>query len=160
MLLQQLDHGEGNPRRHERAALFERVVPILNRVDDRGVRARPPDPAFFESFRERRFAEATGRLRRMLLGRHVGALERFANRNVRQHNFLIRKLSIRRVATFDIRPQIAGEIDRFAAYLKHAPFAFDGKRGASTARISHLAGHGALPDHIEDLELVGVQLVA
>src|SRR5690606_38764319 len=74
-----------------------------------------------------------------------------------QDTFLIREVGARIVRAFDVRPQVAGEVDRFAAYLERASSSFDGDRDASAAGIFHLAGDGSLPDHVENFRLVRVE---
>ena len=67
---------------------------------------------------------------------------------------------MRIVAALDIGSQITGKIDRLAAHLKHRAVAFDRDRGAPALGVGHLAGDGALPNHVEQAKLILVQLIA
>ena len=157
MIFEQFDDGERHPSRDECTTFFEGVVAILNRVDDRGVRAGATDAAFFERFGEGGFAVSTRRLRVVLFRIHADAFQHFADHDAGEHGFLIGEFGIRRVAAFDVRSQVAGEVDRFAADLERAAFAFDRDHDAAAAGVGHLAGDRALPDHVEDFEFICVQ---
>ena len=87
-------------------------------------------------------------------------LSGFANRHGRQGLFLIGEFRFGVVAAFDVRPQIAGEVDRLAGDLEHAAAAFDLDRDAAGRAVGHLAGDRALPNQFEQLELVGAELAA
>ena len=58
MLLQQPDHGERHPRRHQRAALLVHVAAVLDGLDDRRVRRRPADAQILERLDQRRLGVA------------------------------------------------------------------------------------------------------
>jgi hypothetical protein len=73
---------------------------------------------------------------------------------------LIGELGLGHVAAFDVGAEITGEVDRLAANLEYAAFAFDRNRDPSAAGVGHLAGDRALPNHVEQFELVGIELVA
>ena len=81
----------------------------------------------------------------------------FAHFQIRQRSFLVSKFHRGIVRAFDVRPQVAGEIDRFAAHLEYATFAFDRNDNPSTACVGHLAGDGAFPNQIEEPELIIIQ---
>ena len=158
MLFQQLHDGERDPGRHQRAALLEHVVAGLNRVDDRGVRAGPADAALFERLGERRFAEsarAAAWCAPWRSSRRTRALRR-RRRSAASISWSASSAS-GVVAAFDVGPQVAGEVDRLAAHLEDAAFAFDRDRDPPAAGVGHLAGDRPLPDHVEQLEFVGAR---
>ena len=94
-----------------------------------------------------------------LFGGQLAAVERLADLHRRQHRLLIGQLGLGIVGAFDVGPQIAGEIDRLAADLKHAPSPSIVIVIRAAAGIGHLAGDRPLPDQVEQPEFVGVQLV-
>src|SRR5207249_8350779 len=53
VLLEQVDDGEGEERRHERGALLEDIATVEDRADDRGVRRRAADAELLERAYER-----------------------------------------------------------------------------------------------------------
>ena len=61
------------------------------------------------------------------------------------------------VRSFDVRPQIAGKLDRLADGLEHRPVDLDGDRDAVSAGVAHLAGDRPFPNQVVELELVGAE---
>ena len=81
MRFEQLRDGEGRPGGHQHVAALEleHVLAGEDRVDDRGVGARPADAHFFQRPGERGFAVAIGRLRGVALRLQRRARERLAH---------------------------------------------------------------------------------
>ena len=159
MRFEQLRHRERDPGGRQRVAFLEDVFAGQDRIDDRRVRARPADAHLFQRPGQRGFAEAGRRLRGVALGFEVSWRQRVVYVHARQHDVLVGQFGLRIVAAFDIGPQVAGEVDRLAAGLKHGAFrpwapGFDGDRHAAAAGVGHLAGDRALPDHVVEAELV------
>ena len=118
MGLEQLGHGKGDPGRHQRVAPFEDVLAGDDRVDDRGVGARPADPHLFERAGQGRFAVAWAAgsvlLRRQRRGRST------LRPRPPAAPFRGRPAPPGIVRTLDVGPQVAGELDRRAAGLELA----------------------------------------
>ncbi len=160
MRLQQTDDGERRPSGNKSGPLFEDILPRQNRVDNRGVRARPPDPLPFQFLRQSRFAEAGRGLGGVPLGEQIPNRNGVANFYRRQNSLLIAELRVGIVGAFHIGPQIARELNRFARYLKLRAATLDLQSNRMAAGIHHLAGDRPFPNQIEQPKLVVVQLVA
>ena len=93
----------------------------------------------------------------MLFGFERFAGEDFPDFEIGQCLFLVGEFGVGVVGTFDIRSQVAGEVDGLAADLEDAAFAFDGDDDSSSARIGHLAGDGTLPDQVKQAEFVVIE---
>ena len=116
MGFEQLRHGERDPSRNQRPAFLEDVFARQDRVDDRGVRARPADAQFFQRPGERGFAEAARRLRGVVSSapaRWQASVSPTVT--LGSSTFVFGQSGFRVVAPFDIGPQVAGKIDRLAA---------------------------------------------
>ncbi len=78
VLLQQPDHRERQPGRHQRGALLVDVAAVEDRADDRGVRRRSADLALLELLDQRRLGVAGRRLGLVAGGAERGGGERVA----------------------------------------------------------------------------------
>ena len=156
--LQKPHDRDRHPRRHQRVPLLEHVLALLDRLQDRGVRAGPADAELLEGLDERRLGVARRGLGRVALHLEGETLERLTLADRRQERLLIRQLGVGIVASFDVRAQIPGEVDRLPAHLERRPAALDRDRHAPAARVRHLARHRALPDQLEEAELLRREL--
>ena len=150
MPLEQPDHRDRDPCRYERVALLEYVIALLDRLEDRCVGARPPDPALLERLHERGFRVARRRLGRVAFHLERQAIQPLALPDRREQSLLVGQLGVGIVAPFDVCPQIAGEVDRLAPDLERRAPALDRDRHAPAPRVGHLARHRALPDELEE----------
>ena len=67
VLHQQIGDDQANFGGHKLAADFLRVLPLLNRAENRGVGRRAADAALFKFFHQRSFIEARRRFGEVLL---------------------------------------------------------------------------------------------
>ena len=70
---------------------------------------------------QRGFAEAIRRLSGVILGLQLVARQLLPDGHAGQHDLAFGQVGFRIVAPFDVRPQVAGKIDRLAAGLKQSP---------------------------------------
>ncbi len=162
MGFEQLRNGERGPSGHQHvaAAELEHVLAGEDRVDDRRVGARPADAHLLQRPGQRGFAVAIRRLRRVALRLQRRAPQRLAQRNRRQHRLAIGQIGLGIVRAFDVRPEIAGKLDRLADGLERRPVDLDADGDAVSAGVGHLAGDRPLPDQVVELELVGTEASA
>ena len=160
MIGQELRDGKRHPGGHQGIALLEHVFARQDRVDDRGIGARPADAHLFERAGQGRFAIARRGLRRVRLRLELAAIQPLADFHRGQHGILFGQLALGVVAAFDIGSQVAGKVDRLAGDLEPGPAAFDADRDSPSPRVGHLAGHGPLPNQVVQPEFVRVQLAA
>ena len=162
MVFEQPRDGERGPGRHQDVTSpdLEDVLPGENRVDDRGIGARPPDAHLLQRPGKRGFAVPVGRLGGVALGLQLAAGEHLAHRDRRQHVVPVGQFGLRIVGTFHVRAEITRKLDRLAADLERGPVHVDGDRDPVTPGVGHLAGNGPLPDQVVELELVGAELAA
>ncbi len=99
----------------------------------------------------------------MTLGLELVKFHGVAFGDARQNELLVSQLRIGIIGTFNIGPQVAGELDGLSRGLEHGSSVGNAQGHAVTAGILHLAGHGALPDQFVELELpvaeLGTQVV-
>ena len=119
--------GERREARHERLALAEHVAAPLDGADRGGIGRRAADAEPLELLDERRFGvarrrhssrgpSARGRARRT---RVRVASDALADRQRRQHGFLLFEFGRRIVAALDVRAAEPGELDRLARCREH-----------------------------------------
>ena len=161
--LHQRHDREGGEGRHERRALLEHVVPPLDRVDDRGVRAGSTDARFLEQLDQRRLRQTRGRRRVVLVGGQLVERDVLALLDVRQERLALGQRRVRVVRTLDVGTQVTGEVDDAAVGLEHdvvlhtigrGRLARDAQHHAAPFGVRHLARHRALPDELVDLGFV------
>ncbi len=114
VLLQQVDHGERQERRHQRGALLEHVAAFQNRPDDRRVGRRSPDLAVFQLLDQRRLGVAGRRLGRVARRGELQDVDRLALGEVGQPLLGVVAVGRRVVGAFDVGLQEAVEGDRAA----------------------------------------------
>ena len=161
MRFEQVRHGKRRPggNQHVAALRLKHVFAGKDRVDDRGICARPADAHFFQRPGKRGFAVSIRRLGGVALQFQILATERFAHGHLRQHHVAVGDIGFGIVGSFDIRPQIAGKFDGLAARLEHRPVDFHRDRGAEAPGVGHLAGNGPLPNQVVEFELIGAEFV-
>ena len=164
--------------------LLERhVLAALDRLDDRGVRRRPPDAELLERLHERGFGVSRRRLREVLLGEHLEHAQHLLDRERRKG--LLRVLVGTLVAALLVdadEPVERHRLPRGAQAVVHIPVgrislvrgaslslvrgaSLSLMRGASLdihadlveAGLGHLGGHRALPDQGVQTQLVAIQ---
>jgi len=156
--LQQLHDRKRNERGHQLLPLFENVAPVLNCVDDRGVRARAADPFRLQRSHQPRLRIARRRLRRVPHRLQLPAVHLLILGQHRQRRFLVLNRSIRIIRTFNVRPKESRKEDLPTRrpkqrLLVRAARAYHHRRGTQ-ARIRHLRRHRPLPDHIVERRLI------
>ena len=114
VLLQQVDHGEGEEGRHEGRALLEDVAAVEDGADDRGVRRRAADLALFELLDQRGLGVAGRGLGGVPVDRDLLGGQRVALGDLRQPALAVVQLGVRVVGALDVRLQEAVEGDRLA----------------------------------------------
>ena len=118
VLLQQLHHRERGEGRHQRVALLDHVLALLDGLDDRGVGRRPADAAGLELLDQRRLGVARRRLRGVVARLEAPRLELVVARDARQQHLLLRELALGVVRAFGVGAQETGELDGLAASLE------------------------------------------
>ena len=102
MLFEKPRDRERNPTWHQRRPLLEDVVATENRIDDRRVRTRPANALRLQVARQRRLRIPSGRLRDMLLGQQIPAIDFLALRQFRQQGVLAGQFRIGVVRAFNV----------------------------------------------------------
>ncbi len=111
VLLQQVDHGEGQEGRHQRRALLEDVAAVEDGADDRRVRRRAADLALFQLLDQRGLGVAGRGLGGVAVGGDLLGGERVALGDLRQPALAVVELGVRVVGALDVRLQEAVEGD-------------------------------------------------
>ena len=183
--LQQVDHGERGPRRHERLALPPHVAAVLDRLHDRRVRRRSADAQLLQPPDQRRLGVARGRLRGVAVGLDLGAGQALALGDGGQDALAVVEVGLGVVRPLDVDPQVPGERD---GPTRRRPLGGDrpgavhadggglGQRGALqrgdrhrrldadrhrvAAGVGHLRGERPLPDELVEPQVGASQLAA
>ncbi len=158
MLLQQPDHREGQPGRHQRGALLVDVAAVEDGADDRGVRRRPADLALLELADQRRLGVAGRRLRLVARRPERGRRHRVALVEGRQPGLAVVGVALV-VAALDVRLEEAVEGDHPARggedhVLAGRGGAAEPDRDRTALGVGHLRGDGAHPDQLVEPELL------
>ena len=109
--LEELDHGERRPRRHERLALLPHVAAVLDRLHDRRVGRRPADAQLLQPLDQRRLGVAGRRLGGVAHGVDGGVGQPLADRQVGEQALAVVEVGLGVVGALDVDPQVAGERD-------------------------------------------------
>src|SRR5438093_444707 len=162
VLLEQVDDGEGEERRHERSALLEDIAAVEDRADDRGVRRRAADAELLERAHERRFGVARRRVRLVTLRLELDQLDGTTLGQIRQAALVVVGLLVG-VATFLVRGEEAAERNHRAGgaelrLLAAVRCTGDAQRNGLTLRILHLRRDRADPDQLVQRVLIAVEL--
>ena len=163
VLFHQRHHRESGEGGDERGALLEGVLAPLDGADDRGVGARSADSRLLERLDQRRFREALRRHGGVLLAVDRVDADLFSLDQRGQDRLLVRQRRRGIVRALDVRAQETREVDDVAGGLEHrlpvASFVDDEHAHPTPRGVLHLARHGALPDQLVDLRLVGAELL-
>ena len=162
VLLQQPDHRERQPRRHQRGALLVDVAAVEDGADDRGVRRRAADLAVLELLDQGRLGVARRRLGLVALGGQRRGGHRGALGQVGQPGLDVVAALGRVVDVLDVGLEEAVEGDRAAARAEDRVAAVgggtaDADRHRVADRVLHLRGDGAHPDQLVEPELLAGQ---
>ena len=165
VLFQQIDHGEGGEGRHQSGTLRTHVAPVLDRLDDGGIRGRASNAALLKFTNEAGFGVPPLGLGEVLLRFDPFCAHGLALVHGWQDFLLIVQGGGRIVAALHIGPQKAREGDDFARGGEHSLTAragggTDAHVGAHAVGVLHLRGDGTGPDQLVQAQLVGVQFVA
>ena len=165
VVLQQADHGEGGPARHQRRATGDHVPAVLDGVDDRGVGRRTADTQLLHRLDQRGLRVARRRLGLVTLRRDLGGVQRIAHGQHRQRLLGVVGdiTAVGGTGGLHVGLEEAGEGDRAAGGLEIHGLATRRLTGdrhlhRGALGVRHLGRHGALPDQLVELELLGVQL--
>src|SRR5438093_1899120 len=162
VLLEQVDDGEGEERRHERGALLEDIATVEDRADDRGVRRRAADAELLERAYERRLGVARRRVRLVTLRLELDQLDGTTLGQIRQAALVVVGLLVG-VATFLVRGEEAAERNHRAGGAELRLLAAgrrtgDAQRNGLTLRILHLRRDRSDPDQLVQRVLIAVEL--
>ena len=141
---------------------FDRVAPILDRADDRGVGAGSADPLLLELLDQARLGVAVGGLGPVLLGLDAPRVDRPGRPRAPAAASPGRRAgprdrrSPRRRPAGNPRRRSAGRWPRRSGSRPGLDLDLD--RGALEPRRHHLAGDGALPDQLVEPMLVGIEV--
>ncbi len=168
VLLEEADHGEGGPGRHERLALLPDVAAVLDGLDDRRPRRRPTDAELFEPLDQRCLGVSRGRRRAVTVrfdrsDRHLVALVQW-----RQQRLVLGVVVPRLLFRGDVDGAVAGERDRGTGGSELAVGQLAGGVIGGVGReshadgdadgVGHLRGERALPDQTVEGEFLAVEL--
>ena len=161
MLLQQLHHREGREGGHQRRTFLKCVLTPLDVGYHAGVGTGPADARLFHELDQRGLGQAGRWLGAVLIAVEACQRKLVATFHRWQHHLAVRKGGLRVVAALYVHTQEAWKIDDVAVGLEqqilvvHARGHLD--HHAAAAGLGHLAGHGALPDHLVQARLVVAQ---
>ena len=161
VLLQQPDHRERQPGRHQRGALLVDVAAVEDRADDRGVRRGAADLALLELLDQRRLGVARRRLGLVAVRAQRRGGDRVALAQVGQRHLVVVG-ALAAVGALDVGLEEAVEGDHPAGGGEHDVPAV-GRRAADPDRdrladgVLHLRGDGAHPDQLVEAELLAGQ---
>ena len=129
------------------------VFAVFQGFDDAGVGGGAADAELFQGLHQRGFVEAGRRLGEVLL-----AVEFVYRQGVAHGQFgqlFVVFVLVVFIVPFLIHAQEAGKYEHLAGGAEHAFAHADVYGGGVEFGFHHLAGHGALPNHLVELELVG-----
>ena len=158
VILQQAHHREGNPRGHQRVAAGEHVAAVLDGLDDGGIRRRAPNAQVFHLLDQAGLGIARRRVGGVAVGSHRSGLQRVALVEVRQARLFLGPLRRHVLVGLEEaregdRAAGRGEIGVVTASAHGRGHLHRGSLG-----IGHLGGHGAFPNQLVELVLLGVEL--
>ena len=157
MLLHQSRHHLAQRRGAEIFAFFDHVVARSDRRDRRRVGRRPADPLLLHGADQRRLGIAGGRLRELLLRRHLFKVHPLALTQARQRVFDLSALLVPRLL---VHGGIAGELHLGIVGTEGIAGGNDVDRDVVVDGVCHLAGREAAPDQAVETVLLLRQILA
>ena len=157
MLLKQRCHREGGEARGEGIVQQGGVSTVHDRADDRGIGGGPADAFLLQHLHQRRFAEPRWWLGLVAESFHLLQGWCVANTQRGEQHFLAFQGRIRIITALHIGTEKSREIDALAAGLEHGVGSVEIHREHGQTRLSHLTGHGALPDQLIQGQIPPVQ---
>ena len=161
VLLQQGRHGKSREAGGERVVGEGGVAAIDDRADDRGIGGRPADALLLEHLHQGRLAVASGGLGLVTEGLHRLAGRAIAHLQGRQQQLLSFNRRVGIVAALDVGAKETSEVDALTrgpelGWAQGAAIGLQFHREHGEAGISHLAGHGALPDQLIEGQILAI----
>ena len=165
--MQQASDREGNPLGYQRAPAAHNIVPVDDDGDDGGIGRGATDAFFFQRLDEACLGIPGRGLGRVGFGQHIADGQRLPQRNLRQQGVILGVAlgsSVLVVAFLVSLEETAfGEHSSRGSELGRGEVTLgqwgclEGDRDSLALRVNHLAGDGALPDQVVELQLVGAQ---
>ena len=158
VVLQQAHHREGNPGGHQRVATGEHVAAVLDGLDDGRIRRRAADAQVFHLLDQAGLGIARRRIGGVAVRAHRGRRQRVALLQVRQAGILAGALGGHVLVGLEEARKRDGAAGGGEVRVAAVRGGLYGHLHGRTLRVRHLAGHGALPNELVELVLLGVKL--
>ena len=151
--LELLRHNLAPRRREQTPRLAPHVLAVDQGAHRRRIGRRATDPDRFHLFHEGRLGETWRRLGEVLLRRQLAQIQDITLCQLRKHPVEFFGLVI---TAREIDLEVALELERLSCCPEHHAVRFDVDRCRVVDGLRHLGSNGPLPDHLVELELVGV----